>query len=73
MPPMSKVAAVCIGGSSEISRRPIVLLLLVPVATAVAALISLAAAVVLIWVMIAFEHRGYGPGREQLRREASAA
>jgi hypothetical protein len=29
--------------------------------------------VVLIWVMIAYEHRGYGPGREQLRREASAA
>jgi low temperature requirement protein LtrA len=51
----------------------IVLLLLVPVATAVPALISLAVAVVLIWAMIAFEHRGYGPGREQLRREASAA
>jgi low temperature requirement protein LtrA len=51
----------------------IVLLLLVPVATAVPALISLAAAVVLVWVMIAYEHRGYGPGREQLRREASAA
>jgi low temperature requirement protein LtrA len=51
----------------------IVLLLLVPVATAVPALISLAVAVVLIWAMIAYEHRGYGPGREQLRREASAA
>jgi len=51
----------------------IVLLLLVPVATAVPALISLAVAVVLIWAMIAFEHRGYGPGREQLRREASSA
>jgi low temperature requirement protein LtrA len=51
----------------------IVLLLLVPVATAVPALISLTAAVVLIWAMIAYEHRGYGPGREQLRREASVA
>jgi len=51
----------------------IVLLLLIPVATAVPALISLAAAVVLIWAMIAYEHRGYGPGRDQLRREASAA
>jgi low temperature requirement protein LtrA len=51
----------------------IVLLILVPVATAVPALISLAVAVVLIWAMIAYEHRGYGPGREQLRREASVA
>jgi low temperature requirement protein LtrA len=51
----------------------IVLLLLVPVATAVPALISLTAAVVLIWSMIAYEHRGYGPGRDQLRREASSA
>jgi low temperature requirement protein LtrA len=51
----------------------IVLLLLVPVATAVPALISLTLAVVLVWMMIAFEHRGYGPGRQQLRQEASAA
>jgi low temperature requirement protein LtrA len=51
----------------------IVLLLLVPVATTVPALISLAVAVVLIWAMIAYEHRGYGPGRAQLRREASTA
>ena len=51
----------------------IALLLLVPVATQVPALISLAAVVVMIWVMIAFEHRHYGPGRVQLRREASAA
>jgi len=51
----------------------IVLLLLIPVATAVPALVSLAVAVVLIWAMIAYEHRGYGPGREQLRREASGA
>jgi low temperature requirement protein LtrA len=51
----------------------IFLLLLVPVATALPALISLAVVVVLTWVMIAYEHRGYGPGREQLRRQASAA
>jgi low temperature requirement protein LtrA len=51
----------------------IVLLILVPVATAVPALISLAAAVVLVWAMIAYEHRGYGPGRDRLRREANAA
>jgi len=51
----------------------IVLLFLVPVATAVPALISLAVAVVLIWVMVLSEHRHYGPGRAQLRREASAA
>lgn len=51
----------------------IVLLFLVPVATAVPALVSLALAVLLIWAMIAYEHRGYGPGRQELRREASAA
>ncbi len=51
----------------------IVLLFLVPVATAVPALISLAVAVVLIWAMIGYEHRGYGPGRQELRHEASAA
>jgi low temperature requirement protein LtrA len=51
----------------------IVLLLLVPVATAVPALISLAVVVVLIWAMVAYEHRGYGPGRDELRREASTA
>ena len=47
----------------------IVLLLLVPVATAIPALLSLALAVVLAWAMIAFEHRGYGTGRDELRRE----
>jgi low temperature requirement protein LtrA len=51
----------------------IVLLFLAPVATAMPALISLAVAVVLIWAMIAYEHRSYGPGRAELRREASAA
>jgi low temperature requirement protein LtrA len=51
----------------------IALLLLVPLATAVPALVSLAVAVVLIWSMIGYEHRGYGPGRQELRREASTA
>jgi low temperature requirement protein LtrA len=51
----------------------VALLLLVPAATTGPALASLAAAVVLIWLMIAYEHRGYGPGRQELRREASAA
>jgi low temperature requirement protein LtrA len=51
----------------------IVLLFLVPVATAVPALISLAVAVLMIWAMIGYEHRGYGTGRQELRREASAA
>jgi len=51
----------------------IVLLFLVPVATAVPALVSLAAAVVLAWAMIVYEHRGYGPRREDLRREMGVA
>jgi low temperature requirement protein LtrA len=49
----------------------IVLLILVPVATAVPALISLAVATVLMWVMIGYEHRSYGDGRNQLRHEAA--
>lgn len=49
----------------------IVLLFLIPVATAVPALTSVAIAVVLVWAMIVYEHRGYGPRREELRREAS--
>jgi low temperature requirement protein LtrA len=49
----------------------IVLLVLVPVATAVPALVSLAIAVILIWSMIAYEHRGYGARRAELRREAN--
>jgi len=48
----------------------IVLLFLVPVATAVPALLSLATAVALIWIVIFYEHRGYGPGRAELRRQA---
>ena len=51
----------------------IVLLFLIPVATAIPALASLALAVLLIWAMIAYEHRGYGPGRQELRREANVA
>lgn len=49
----------------------IVLLLLIPVATEVPALLSLATVVILIWAMIGYEHRGYGSRREQLRREAN--
>jgi low temperature requirement protein LtrA len=51
----------------------IVLLLLIPVATAIPALLTLAIAVVLIWALIAYEHRGYGASRTELRREANAA
>jgi low temperature requirement protein LtrA len=51
----------------------LVLLLLIPVATAVPALISLAVVDVLLWAMIAREHRGYGPNRSQFRHEAAAA
>jgi low temperature requirement protein LtrA len=46
----------------------IVLLILVPVATEVPALVALAAANVLIWAMIAYETRSYGEGRQQVRR-----
>jgi low temperature requirement protein LtrA len=49
------------------------LLVLVPIATLVPALLSLAVADVLLWAMIAHEHRGYGPNREQLRREAAGS
>ncbi|HYJ20911.1 MAG TPA: low temperature requirement protein A [Solirubrobacterales bacterium] len=51
----------------------IVLLILIPVATAVPALISLAVVNVLVWTMIFFENRGYGEGRSQFRHEAAAA
>jgi low temperature requirement protein LtrA len=50
-----------------------VLLILVPVATALPALISVALVVVLIWTMIAYEHRHYGEGRNQLRHEAAVS
>jgi low temperature requirement protein LtrA len=51
----------------------IVLLILVPVATSVPALISLAVVVVLICTMVAYEHHGYDERRDQLRREASVS
>ncbi|HET9163846.1 MAG TPA: low temperature requirement protein A [Solirubrobacterales bacterium] len=51
----------------------IVLLILVPVATEVPALLALAVVNVLIWSMIALETRTYGEGRVRLRREAAAA
>ncbi|HSS04207.1 MAG TPA: low temperature requirement protein A [Solirubrobacterales bacterium] len=49
----------------------IVLLILVPVATEVPALVALAVANVLIWAMIAYETRSYGEGRHQVRRPAT--
>ena len=51
----------------------IVLLILVPVATAIPALVALAIVVVLIWAMIAYEHRSYGERRDQLRHEAAVS
>jgi low temperature requirement protein LtrA len=50
----------------------IVLLILVPVATEVPALASVAIANLLIWAMIVYETRLYGEGRRRLRRTASA-
>jgi len=46
----------------------IVLLILVPVATEVPALVALAVANVLAWALIAYETRLYGEGRQRLRR-----
>jgi low temperature requirement protein LtrA len=51
----------------------VVLLLLIPVATAIPALLTVAVGVALLWAMIAYEHRGYGASRAELRREANAA
>ena len=48
----------------------IVLLILIPVATALPAIATLAIVDALIWAMIAYEHRGYDERRNQLRREA---
>jgi low temperature requirement protein LtrA len=45
----------------------IVLLILVPVATEVPALVALAVANVLLWAMIAYETRTYGEGRYRVR------
>ncbi len=46
----------------------LVLLILVPVATEVPALVALAAANVLVWALIAYETRSYGEGRQRVRR-----
>jgi low temperature requirement protein LtrA len=46
----------------------IVLLILVPVATEVPALVALAVANALLWAMIAYETRSYGEGRQRVRR-----
>jgi low temperature requirement protein LtrA len=51
----------------------IVLLILVPVATAMPAVISLALVDVLIWAMIAYEHQGYDERRDRLRHETSVS
>jgi low temperature requirement protein LtrA len=50
----------------------IVLLILVPVATEVPALVALAFANVLVWAMIAYETRMYGEGRQEVRRPQAA-
>ncbi len=50
----------------------IVLLILVPVATEVPALVALAVANILIWTMIAYETHSYGEGRQQVRRPQAA-
>jgi low temperature requirement protein LtrA len=50
----------------------VVLLLLVPVATEVPALVALAVPNLLIWAMIAYETRSYGEGRRQVRRPEMA-
>jgi low temperature requirement protein LtrA len=60
----------------SINRRrlglAIVLLLLVPVATEVPAVVTLAVANVLLWAMIVYETRMYGEGRQKLRRPQTA-
>jgi low temperature requirement protein LtrA len=50
----------------------IVLLVLVPVATEMPALVTLAVANVLIWALIAYETRVYGEGRQRVRRPQAA-
>ena len=51
----------------------IVLLLLVPVATEMPAVASLALVTVLIWALIAYETRSYGENRNRVRRTRTAA
>jgi low temperature requirement protein LtrA len=50
----------------------ITLLILVPVATEVPALVALAVANFLAWALIAYETRSYGEGRQQVRRARAA-
>jgi low temperature requirement protein LtrA len=50
----------------------VVLLILVPVATEVPALVALAIANLLLWAMIAYETRMYGEGRRAVRRPGTA-
>ncbi len=50
----------------------IVLLILVPVATEMPALVALAIANVLLWAMIVYETRMYGEGRHAVRRPGTA-
>lgn len=56
----------------SINRRrlllAVVLLILVPVATEVPALVAVAVANLLLWALIAYETRGYGEGRQRVRR-----
>jgi low temperature requirement protein LtrA len=51
----------------------VVLLILVPVATEVPALLALAVVNVLIWAMIVYETRLYGEGRHEVRRPETAS
>ena len=51
----------------------LVLLIGIPVATALPAIASVAIVVALIWAMIAYEHRGYDERRDRLRHEAYGA
>jgi low temperature requirement protein LtrA len=60
-----------------VSRRrllmAIALLILVPVATEVPALVALAVVNVMIWALIAYETRSYGEGRQRVRRPEAAS
>jgi low temperature requirement protein LtrA len=60
-----------------VSRRrllmAIALLILVPVATEVPALVALAVVDLMIWALIAYETRSYGEGRQQVRRPEAAS
>ncbi len=55
------------------SLLAVVLLILVPVATELPALVTLGIANLLLWAMIAYETRSYGEGRQQVRRPEATA